>query len=140
MHVPSCAWSYNLLYSWGISYMPVSTYSLLCSSQIAFNFLFALILNMQKITPYILNSLVFLTLGAILIVVHSYGDMPKGVNTSKYIVGFICIVAASAIYRLLLPLMQLVFNVVIKKETFAVVLQMKIFHSCYCGMHSWIFC
>lgn len=119
----------NLLYSWGISYMPVSTYSLLCSSQLAFNAVFAFILNRQKITPYILNSLVLLTLGAILLAVHSDGDRPKGVNTAKYIVGFICTVAASAIYGLLLPLMQLVFNRVIKKETFAVVLEMQIFTS-----------
>ena len=64
----------------------------------------------------------FSDFGCNLLTVHSDGDRPKGVNTAKYIVGFICTVATSAIYRLLLPLMQLVFNVVIKKETFAVVL------------------
>jgi len=119
----------NLLYSWGTSYMPVSTYSLLCSSQLAFNGVFAFILTRQKITPYILNSLVLLTLSAILLGVHSDGDRPKGVNTAEYIVGFICTVAASAIYGLLLPLMELVFKRVIKKETFAVVLELQIFIS-----------
>lgn len=109
--------------------MPLSTYSLLCSSQLAFNAVFAFILNRQKITPYILNSLVLLTLSAILLGVHSDSDRPKGVNTAKYIVGFICTIAASAIYGLLLPLMQLVFNRVIKKETFAVVLEMQFFIS-----------
>lgn len=109
--------------------MPLSTYSLLCSSQLAFNAVFAFILNRQKITPYILNSLVLLTLSAILLGVHSDSDRPKGVNTAKYIVGFICTIAASAIYGLLLPLMQLVFDRVIKKETFAVVLEMQFFIS-----------
>jgi len=119
----------NLLYSWGVSFMPASTYSLLCSSQLAFNAVFAFMLIRQKITPYIVNSLVLLTLSAILLGVHSDSDRPKGVNTAKYIVGFICTVAASAIYGLLLPLIQLVFKRVIKKETFAVVLEMLIYTS-----------
>eukprot|EP00253_Pinus_taeda_P004689 PITA_04689 len=119
----------NLLYSWGLSYMPVSTYSLLCSSQLAFNAVFAFMLNRQKISPYILNSLVLLTLSAILLGVHSDNDRPEGVNTAKYIGGFICTVAASAMYGLILPLMQVVFNRVIKKETFAVVLEMQIYTS-----------
>jgi len=119
----------NLLYSWGVSFMPVSTYSLLCSSQLAFNAVFAFMLIRQKITPYIVNSLVLLTLSAILLGVHSDSDRPEGVNTAKYIVGFICTIAASAIYGLLLPLMQLVFDRVIKKETFAVVLEMQIYTS-----------
>ena len=79
----------NLLYSHGISYMPLSTYSLLCSSQLAFNVVFAFILTRQKITPYIPNSLVLLTLSAILLGFNSDSDRPKGANTTKYIVGFI---------------------------------------------------
>ena len=50
-------------------------------------------------------------------------------NTSKYIIGFICTIAASAMYGLILPSMQLVFNRVLKKETFAVVLEIQIFTS-----------
>ena len=56
-------------------------------------------------------------------------DRPKGVNTAKYIVGFICTVATLAIYGLLPPLMQVIFNRVIKKETFVVVPKMQIFIS-----------
>ena len=61
--------------------------------------------------------------------IHSDSDMPKGVNTSKYIIGFICTVVASAMYGLILPSMQLVFNGVLRKETFAVVLEIQIFTS-----------
>ena len=88
--------------------MPVSTYSHIVSSQLAFNVVFSLILNRQKITPYILNSMVLLTLGEILLAVHSYGDRPKGVNSAKYMVGFIFTIAASAIYGLLLLMIQLI--------------------------------
>ena len=99
-------WTYHLLlYSW--------------VGELAFNVVFTFIFTRQKITPYILNSLVLLTLSAILLWVNLDSDRPKGVNTAKYIVGFICTVATSAIYGLLPPLMQVVFNRVIKKETFA---------------------
>lgn len=119
----------NLLYSWGVSFMPASTYSLLCSSQLAFNAVFAFSLNKQKITPSVLNSLVILIFSAVLLGVDSDGDRPEGVSTTEYIIGFFCTVAASAMYGLILPLMQLVFQRVIKKETFAVVLEMQIYTS-----------
>ncbi|KAK9911203.1 hypothetical protein M0R45_035124 [Rubus argutus] len=52
--------------------------------------------------------------------------LPAGVSSRKHIIGFICTPAASAIYSLLLSLMQLTFQKVLKKETFSVVLQMQI--------------
>eukprot|EP01018_Ginkgo_biloba_P005418 Gb_25281 [translate_table: standard] len=118
-----------LLYSWGVSFMPVSTYSLLCSSQLAFTAVFALILTRQRISPYILNSLVLLAFSAILLVIHLDSDRPAGVSSRQYIIGFICTVAASAIYGLILPLTPLVFNKVTKRETFTVVLEMQIYTS-----------
>ena len=119
----------NLIYSWGIPYIPVSTYSLLCSIQLDFNVLFAFIFNRKKITPFILNSLVFLSLSAIMVGIHSDSDMHEGVNNGKYIIGFIRNVATFSMYGLILQLMQLVFNRVLKKETFVVVLEMQIFTS-----------
>ncbi|KAH9313779.1 hypothetical protein KI387_022406 [Taxus chinensis] len=119
----------NLLYSWGVSFMPASTYSLLCSTQLAFNAVFAFMLNKQKISPAVLNSLVILTFSAVLLGIHSGSDRPPGVSSSEYVIGFICTIAASALYGLILPLMQLVFKRVLKKETFAVVLEMQIYTS-----------
>ncbi|KAI5333202.1 PREDICTED: probable purine permease [Prunus dulcis] len=57
-----------LLYSLGLSYLPVSTYSLICASQLAFNALFSFFLNSQKFTPYIFNTLVLLTISSVLLV------------------------------------------------------------------------
>uniref|UniRef100_A0A7N0VNG7 Uncharacterized protein n=1 Tax=Kalanchoe fedtschenkoi TaxID=63787 RepID=A0A7N0VNG7_KALFE len=40
----------NLMYSYGLVYLPVSTYSLLCATQLAFNAVFAYFMNRQKFT------------------------------------------------------------------------------------------
>ncbi|PON74030.1 Purine permease [Trema orientale] len=56
------------LYSIGLLYLPVSTYSLISASQLAFNAFFSSFLNSQKFTPYIVNSLVLLTISSILLV------------------------------------------------------------------------
>ncbi|PKA53279.1 putative purine permease 11 [Apostasia shenzhenica] len=118
----------NLMYSYGLLYLPVSTYSLICASQLAFNALFAYFLNSQKFTPLILNSVILLTFSSALLGVDddSSGDsasIPRG----KYLLGFLLTLGASATYSLILSLMQLTFQKVIKKETFVVVLEMQIF-------------
>lgn len=69
-----------LLYSFGIAYLPVSTYSLLCATQLAFNALFSFIVVKQRITPYILNSIVLLTFSAILLGAQSSSERPEGVK------------------------------------------------------------
>ncbi|XP_062012808.1 probable purine permease 10 isoform X1 [Rosa rugosa] len=120
------------LYSVGLSYLPVSTYSLICASQLAFNALFSFFLNSQKFTPYIVNSLVVLTISSSLLVLQGddSADSSK-VSRSKYIIGFICTVGASAGYALTLSLTQLVFIKVIKKETFRVIMDLIVFQSVF---------
>lgn len=56
------------LYSVGLMYLPVSTYSLICASQLAFNALFSYFLNSLVFTPFIVNSLVLLTISSSLLV------------------------------------------------------------------------
>lgn len=115
------------LYSVGLMYIPVSTYSLICASQLAFNALFSYFLNSQKFTPFIINSLLLLTLSSTLLV--SDGDSSNKVSRGKYIIGFLCTVGASAGYGLVLSLTQLSFHKVIKKQTFTAVMDMIIFQS-----------
>ncbi|KAB2595176.1 purine permease 11 [Pyrus ussuriensis x Pyrus communis] len=62
-----------------------------------------------------------------LIAVNDDSGGPTGVSKGKYILGFICTIGASALYSLLLSLMQLSFQKVLKKETFSVVLEMQIY-------------
>ncbi|KAJ4836388.1 hypothetical protein Tsubulata_021510 [Turnera subulata] len=119
----------NLMYSYGLLYLPVSTYSLLCATQLAFNALFSFFLNSQKFTSLILNSLVLLTTSAALLAVNADSENPEGISKGKYVIGFLCTVGASATYSLYLSLVQLSFEKVIKRETFSAVLDMQIYPS-----------
>ncbi|CAN1227407.1 Probable purine permease 10 [Linum grandiflorum] len=122
----------TFLYSVGLQYVPVSTYTLLCSSQLAFNSFFAYFLNSQKFTPYVVNSLVLLTVSSLLLVFNTEDD--EGGNGGegpaipriKYTTGFLCTLAASAIYGLILSLTELTFAKVIKRRTFKHVMDMNI--------------
>ncbi|KAJ7947268.1 Purine permease [Quillaja saponaria] len=117
------------LYSVGLLYLTVSTYSLICASQLGFNAFFSYFLNSQKFTPFIINSLVLLTISSTLLVFQSDSSAPTGVSKGKYAIGFICTVAASAGYGLVLSLTQLAFRKVLKKETFKVIMDMIIYQS-----------
>ncbi|KDP20127.1 hypothetical protein JCGZ_05896 [Jatropha curcas] len=119
----------NMLYSKGLLYLSASTYSLICASQLAFNAVFSYFINSQKFTSLILNSVVVLSFSAAIIAVNDDSDGPSGVSKWKYIIGFLCTLGASAMYSLLLSLMQLSFQKIIKKETFSVVLEMQIYTS-----------
>ncbi|KAH7833148.1 hypothetical protein Vadar_003503 [Vaccinium darrowii] len=119
----------NLMYSYGLLYLPVSTYSLLCATQLAFNALFSYLLNSQKFTALILNSLVLLTISATLLAVHSDSDSDTNTAKAKYVTGFLCTLGASATYSLYLSLIQLSFQKIIRRETFRTVLDMQIYPS-----------
>ncbi|KAL6952605.1 putative purine permease 11 [Sarracenia purpurea var. burkii] len=119
----------NMLYSIGLLYLSASTYSLICATQLAFNAVFSFFINSQKFTALILNSVVVLSLSASLIAVNGDSDAPSRVSKWKYFLGFVSTVGASALYSLLLSLMQLSFQKVLKKETFSVVLEMQIYTS-----------
>lgn len=116
----------NLLYSWGLSYLPVSTNSLLCSSQLVFNAVFAYALVGHKITSYILNSIVIITLGTILLAVSSGSDRPKDTTEKQYIIGFIVTIVASALFALTLPLIELIYRKIVGKTSFARVMEVQL--------------
>ncbi|XVE88341.1 hypothetical protein DITRI_Ditri19aG0061700 [Diplodiscus trichospermus] len=116
-----------MLYSLGLFYLPVSTYSLICASQLAFNAFFSFFLNSQKFTPFIINSLVLLTLSSTLLVFQNDPSGSAKASKGKYVIGFVCTVAASAGYGLMMSLTQFCFRKVLKKQTFKVVLDMMIY-------------
>ncbi|KAK3158774.1 hypothetical protein QOZ80_2AG0141430 [Eleusine coracana subsp. coracana] len=117
----------DLMYSYGLLYLPVSTYSLICASQLAFNAIFSYFLNAQKFTPLIFNSVLLLTFSAALLGVDEDTQGTNGLSHGKYILGFVLTLGASATYSLILSLMQVTFEKVIKRETFSVVLNMQIY-------------
>ncbi|XP_050367513.1 probable purine permease 10 [Argentina anserina] len=117
------------LYSIGINYLPVSTFSLISASQLAFNAVFSYFLNKQKFTILIVNCLVILTISSGLLVLQGDNGDASTISKSKYIIGFICTVAASAGYALTLSLTQLAFAKVIKKETSRAIMDMTVYQS-----------
>ncbi|XP_021748488.1 probable purine permease 11 [Chenopodium quinoa] len=119
----------NLLYAVGLLFLSASTYSLICATQLAFNAVLSYFINNQKFTPLILNSVVILSFSAALLAVNGDSDSPAGVSKLEYSIGFICTLGASAVYALLLSLMQLSFQKVLKSESFAVVMKMQIYTS-----------
>ncbi|KAK8963591.1 putative purine permease 11 [Platanthera guangdongensis] len=111
----------NLMFNYGIRYLPVSTFSLLCSTGLAFNAFFAYLLNSQKFTPYIFNSVIILTLAAVLLGVHSDGG---SASSNKYPLGVTLTLAASALAGFILSLTQLTIKKVLKAKTMAIVMEM----------------
>lgn len=116
----------NLMYSYGLLYLPASTYALVCATQLAFNAVFSYFLNAQKFTALIFNSVVLLTFSAALLGVAEDSESPTN-SKGDYALGFILTVGASAAYSLILSLMQLTFQKVQKRENFSVVLEMQLY-------------
>ncbi|KAF8651738.1 hypothetical protein HU200_063253 [Digitaria exilis] len=75
----------DMMYSHGLMYLPVSTYSLICASQLGFNVIFSYVLNSQKLTGLIMNSVVLLTLSDLLIGANQEYEGSTGVSRGKYL-------------------------------------------------------
>ncbi|KAA8519547.1 hypothetical protein F0562_013829 [Nyssa sinensis] len=119
----------SMLYSIGLLYLPVSTFSLICASQLGFNAFFSYFLNSQKFTPFIANSLVLLTISSTLLVFQTDSTDSTKTSKGKYAIGFLCTIGASAGYALMLSVTQLSFRKILKRETFRVVLDIIIYQS-----------
>ncbi|XP_048594677.1 probable purine permease 8 [Brassica napus] len=115
----------------GLLYLPVSTFSLILASQLAFTAFFSYFLNSQKFTPFIVNSLFLLTISSALLVVNT-DESQSTTNVSsrvKYVIGIICTIGASAGIGLLLSLVQLILRKVLKNHTVSTVMDLVAYQS-----------
>lgn len=117
------------LYSVGFQYLPVSIVSLISASQLAFNAFFSYFLNSQKFTPYIINSLLLLTISSILLVVNNGSERPPDVSKRKYAIGLVCTILAAATYGLMLASQQMAFRKVLKTPSFKTVMDLAVYQS-----------
>nr|BAJ87663.1 predicted protein [Hordeum vulgare subsp. vulgare] len=97
----------NFLYAYGTAYLPVSTSSILISTQLAFTAAFALLVVRQRFTASTVNAIVLLSVGAAMLGMGSGGDRPAGVTGAQYAAGFGTALGAAALYGLVLPVMEL---------------------------------
>ncbi|CAL5015197.1 unnamed protein product [Urochloa decumbens] len=116
----------NLMYSYGLLYLPMSTYAIICASQVSFNALFSYFLNKEKFRALILNSVVLLTFSAALVgVSHGSDGSDSAIPKGKFPAGFALTLSASALFSLILSLMQLTFEEVLKSDALPTVLEMQ---------------
>lgn len=115
----------DYLYAYGLSFLPVSTSSVLIASQLGFNAVFALLLVRQKFNPFSINSVVLLTASAVLLAFHTSGDRPAGVTNKQYVLGFILTLAAAALYGFIIPLIELTYRKTKRQITYTLVMEMQ---------------
>ncbi|KAG0471616.1 hypothetical protein HPP92_016162 [Vanilla planifolia] len=99
----------DLLYAYGLAFLPVSTSSLLFSTELAFTAFFSFFIVRQRFTSFSINAIVLLSLGAVMLGLHASSDRPARESQSKYYLGF-AMTLGSAVFDGLLPtLTQLMY-------------------------------
>ncbi|TVU48128.1 hypothetical protein EJB05_07754, partial [Eragrostis curvula] len=94
------------VYSLGMQALPLSTSSLLLSTQLAFTSVFAFFFAGLRLTPFSANAVVLLIIGPAVLGVGSSSVKPAGESSRAYWVGFFETIAAAALMGLVLPLVE----------------------------------
>ncbi|KAI3979466.1 hypothetical protein MKX01_001658 [Papaver californicum] len=117
----------SFLYTYGLSFLPVSTSSILISTQLIFTALFARLMVQQKFNPFSINAIVVMTLGSVLLGVGKISDRPEGVTSSQYLLGFFLCIGSALILGFILPCIEVAYAKANNVMTFPIVLQYQFF-------------
>ncbi|KAI3979875.1 hypothetical protein MKX01_042529 [Papaver californicum] len=102
----------NFLYCYGLSFLPVSTSSLLVTTQLIFTSFVSFIWVKQKFT-HTINAIV-------------NGNRPPGVTNSQYLLGFFITIAAAALVAFILIGTQVAYAKANQAMTYPIVLQFQL--------------
>ncbi|PKA50025.1 Purine permease 3 [Apostasia shenzhenica] len=126
----------DFLYAYGLNFLPVSTSAVLIATQLAFTALFAFFIVRQRFTPFSINAVALLTVGAAILALHANSDRPAGVSAAGYSKGFVLTLGAAALYGLVLPLVELTYAKAGRAVTYTLVMEMQV----VIGFFATIFC
>ncbi|XP_008812221.1 purine permease 3-like [Phoenix dactylifera] len=126
----------DYLYAYGMSYLPVSTSSILISTQLGFTALFAFFIVKQKFTSFSTNAVVLLSIGAVMLGLHASGDRPEGESNTLYYLGFAMTLAAAVLYAFILPLVELTYAKAKQVVSYTLVMEMQL----VMGFFATVFC
>ncbi|KAL8232634.1 hypothetical protein R6Q57_002412 [Mikania cordata] len=115
----------DYLYAYGVARLPISTSALILAPHLAFVAFFAYVLVRQKFTPYSINAVVLLTVGAGVLALHTSGDRPEGESKKEYVMGFVMTVAAALLYGFVLPLIELTYKNAKQEITYTLVVEIQ---------------
>ena len=113
------------LYGYGLARLPASTFSLILAIQLGLTAVFAFFLVKQKFTPFSINAIVLLTVGAGILALHSSGDRPEGVSSRQYVMGFVMTLADAVLYSLMMPLLEMFYVKSKQHVTYSLVIQVQ---------------
>ncbi|XP_057764176.1 purine permease 21-like [Salvia miltiorrhiza] len=117
-----------MLYSIGLMYLPLSTFSLICATQLGFNALFSHLINAQRLSPPLLNSVFLLTLSSVLLALRP-GGAPAAAAGGRYAAGFACTLGGAAGYALLQSLEQRAYGKLLRRQRMKEILDVIFYES-----------
>ncbi|KAI3934637.1 hypothetical protein MKW92_035108 [Papaver armeniacum] len=121
----------TFMYALGLSYIPVSTSSLLMATQLCFIAVFSWLIVKQKFTAFIINAVVVMTLGSVLLGINTDGDRPIGVSKAQYLLGFLLTLGAAALAGLITPLIELAFSKATRNLSYSSLLNFQVILSVF---------
>ena len=129
----------NFLFTYGLSYLSVSTAALLGSSQLAFTSVFSYLLVRFRFTFGSLNAVFAITLGTVLLGLPGAAastDIPPGTSHKQYILAVVAAIGAAALFGLILPLLELTYEKLIHRSNICVILETQIMVSLFATVFS----
>ncbi|CAI0463798.1 unnamed protein product [Linum tenue] len=121
----------DYLYAYGMARLPVSTSALVIATQLAFTAGFAFLLVKQRFTPFSINAVVLLTVGAGVLAMNTNGDRPAEESSKEYALGFVMTLVAALLYGFILPLVELAYKKAGQEVSFTVVLEFQMVMSLF---------